>query len=154
MARQYSKGKGISRSCIPQVRVAKSFNKTTPEELAKTICDLAKKGLLPSRIGQILRDQHAVGRTEHITHASISRILRANGLASELPEDLYCLIRKAVAIRKHLERNPRDISTKYHLILIESRIHRIARYYRGTQRISATFRYKSANAAAILGALA
>ena len=27
------------------------------------------------------------------------------GLAPALPEDLYCLIKKAVAVRKHLERN-------------------------------------------------
>lgn len=28
-----------------------------------------------------------------------------SGLAAALPEDLYCLIKKAVAVRKHLERN-------------------------------------------------
>ena len=33
------------------------------------------------------------------------RILKAKGLAPEIPEDLYNLIKKAVAIRKHLERS-------------------------------------------------
>lgn len=52
------------------------------------------------------------------------------GLAPQIPEDLYCLIKKAVAVRKHLERNRKDKDSKYRLILIESRIHRLARYYK------------------------
>lgn len=54
----------------------------------------------------------------------------AQGLAPELPEDLYCLIKKAVSMRKHLELNRKDRDGKFRLILVESRIHRLARYYR------------------------
>lgn len=39
------------------------------------------------------------------------------GLAPELPEDLYSLIKKAVNVRKHLERNRKVLLT---LILIYS----------------------------------
>lgn len=46
------------------------------------------------------------------------------GLAPEIPEDLYMLIKKAVAVRKHLERSKKDKDSKFRLILIESRIHR------------------------------
>ena len=46
------------------------------------------------------------------------------GLAPEIPEDLYHLIKKAVSVRKHLERNRKDKDSKFRLILIESRIHR------------------------------
>ena len=46
------------------------------------------------------------------------------GLSSEIPEDLYCLIKKAVSVRKHLERNRKDCDAKFRLILIESRVHR------------------------------
>lgn len=46
------------------------------------------------------------------------------GLAPAIPEDLYMLIKKAVAVRKHLERNKKDKDAKFRLILIESRIHR------------------------------
>merc|ERR1712224_299071 len=52
------------------------------------------------------------------------------GLAPALPEDLYCLIKKAVAVRKHLEKNRKDKDSKFRLILIESRIHRLSRYYK------------------------
>ena len=50
-------------------------------------------------------------------------------MAPELPEDCYYLIKKAVSIRKHLERNRKDKDAKFRLILVESRIHRLARYY-------------------------
>ncbi|KAG4989588.1 hypothetical protein JHK82_031909 [Glycine max] len=48
----------------------------------------------------------------------------------EIPEDLYHLIKKAVSIRKHLERNKKDKDSKFKLILINSRIYRLARYYK------------------------
>lgn len=57
------------------------------------------------------------------------------GLAPEIPEDLYHLIKKAVAIRKHLERNRKDKDSKFRLILVESRIHRLARYYKRTKKL-------------------
>jgi hypothetical protein len=47
-------------------------------------------------------------------------------MAPAIPEDLYMLIKKAVAVRKHLERNKKDKDSKFRLILIESRIHRYA----------------------------
>ena len=60
-----------------------------------------------------------------VTGNKILRILKKNGLAPEIPEDLYELIKKAVAVRKHLERNKKDKDSKFRLILIESRIHRL-----------------------------
>jgi small subunit ribosomal protein S13e len=40
------------------------------------------------------------------------------------------MIKKAVTMRKHLEKFRKDKDQKYKLILVESRIHRLARYYR------------------------
>jgi small subunit ribosomal protein S13e len=57
------------------------------------------------------------------------------GAAPEIPEDIYCLIKKAVNIRRHLEKCRKDKDAKHRIILIESRIHRLARYYRRTQRL-------------------
>jgi len=56
-------------------------------------------------IGVILRDSHGVAQVRFVTGNKILRIMKAMGLAPGLPEDLYHLIKKAVAIRKHLERN-------------------------------------------------
>ena len=58
------------------------------------------------------------------------------GLAATLPEDLYCLIKKAVSVRKHLERNRKDCDAKFRLILIESRVHRLGRYYKQSGKLA------------------
>ena len=51
---------------------------------------------------------------------------------------MYFLIKKAVAVRKHLERNRKDRDSKFRLILIESRIHRLTRYYKRTEQLPPT----------------
>jgi ribosomal protein S15P/S13E len=94
------------------------------------ICKLAKKGMTPSAIGVLLRDQHGIPQVTTVTGSKILRILKGSGLAPDIPEDLYFLIKKAVSMRKHLERNRKDKDGKFRLILIESRIHRLARYYK------------------------
>lgn len=43
------------------------------------------------------------------------------------------MIKKAVVMRKHLEVNRKDKDGKFRLILVESRIHRLARYYKVSQ---------------------
>ncbi|KAA0059922.1 40S ribosomal protein S13-like [Cucumis melo var. makuwa] len=86
-------------------------------------------------IGVILRDSHGTAQVKSVTGNKILRILKAHGLAPEIPEDLYHLIKKAVSIRKHLERNRKDKDSKFRLILVESRIHRLARYYKKTKKL-------------------
>ena len=81
-----------------------------------------------------------------ITGNKILRILKSKALAPDLPEDMYFLIKKAVSIRKHLERNRKDKDAKFRLILVESRIHRLARYYRNVKSLPATWRYNSKKA--------
>merc|ERR1712035_145731 len=68
----------------------------------------------------------------------------------ELPEDLYFMIKKAVGMRKHLERNRKDRDGKFRLILIESRIHRLSRYYRQKGVLPPNFKYESATASALV----
>merc|ERR1719403_664116 len=121
MGRMHNPGKGISQSALPYRRSVPTWLKLTSDDVVDQICKLAKKGLKPSQIGVILRDSHGVAQL---------RILKAKGLSTDLPEDLYCLIKKAVNIRKHLERNRKDKDAKFRLILVESRIHRLARYYK------------------------
>ena len=62
------------------------------------------------------------------------------GNAPEYAEDLYNLMKKAVAIRKHLERNRKDKDSKYRLILVESKIHRLTRYYRKSDQVAHTWK--------------
>ncbi|EMS61682.1 putative calcium-binding protein CML7 [Triticum urartu] len=120
MGRMHSRGKGISSSALPYKRTPPSWVKTAVADVDELITKAAKKGQMPSQIGVLLRDQH--------------------GLAPEIPEDLYFLIKKAVAIRKHLERNRKDKDSKFRLILVESRIHRLARYYKRTKKLPPTWK--------------
>merc|ERR1712118_285931 len=150
MGRMHSKGKGISRRSLPYKRTPPPWVKQTAADTVKEICNMAKKGYTPSQIGVVLRDSHGIPQVKMIAGNKIVRILRSQGLASEIPEDLYCLIKKAVSVRKHLEKNRKDKDSKFRLILIESRIHRLARYYTLAKRIPGTWRYESSNAAALL----
>merc|ERR1712227_721341 len=150
MGRLHSKGKGISASAIPYSRSVPAWLKTTPEQVVEQICKLARKGATPSQIGVILRDSHGIAQVKIVTGNRILRILKAQGLAPELPEDLYMLIKKAVAVRKHLERNRKDKDSKFRLILIESRIHRLARYYKPKRILPPNWKYESSTASALV----
>ena len=99
-------------------------------QVTDQISKLAKKGMTPSSIGVILRDSHGIAQVGAVTGSKILRILKSLGLAPEIPEDLYHLIKKAVSMRKHLEVSRKDKDGKFRLILVESRIHRLARYYK------------------------
>ncbi|KAI2638040.1 40S ribosomal protein S13 [Xylaria nigripes] len=150
MGRLHSKGKGISASALPYSRTPPSWSKATPESVEENIVKLARKGTTPSQIGVILRDSHGIAQVKAVTGNKILRILKSNGLAPELPEDLYMLIKKAVSVRKHLERNRKDKDAKFRLILVESRIHRLARYYKTVAVIPPTWKYASATASTIV----
>merc|ERR1719402_1851578 len=134
MGRMHAPGKGISQSALPYRRSVPTWLKISAEDVKEQIYKLAKKGLSPSQIGVILRDSHGV----------------AQGVAPELPEDCYYLIKKAVSIRKHLERNRKDKDAKFRLILVESHIHRLARYYKTKGVLPPTWKYESSTASTLV----
>jgi small subunit ribosomal protein S13e len=146
----HSNGKGISRRCLPYRRTPPSWMEVSVDDICDQIIKLAKKGMHPSQIGVLLRDQHGIPQVKSITGNKILRILKKNGLAPEIPEDLYHLIKKAVNVRKHLEIFTADKGAKYRLILIESRIHRLARYYRKVKSLPPTWKYQSKTASALV----
>ncbi|KAL4424983.1 hypothetical protein ABPG77_002868 [Micractinium sp. CCAP 211/92] len=150
MGRMHSNGKGKSRSALPYKRTPPSWLKIAPSEVSDMIGKMAKKGMTPSQIGVLLRDSHGIAQVKSVTGSKILRILKGQGLAPELPEDLYFLIKKAVAMRKHLEANRKDKDGKFHLILVESRIHRLARYYKKSKKLPPNWKYESATASALV----
>ncbi|KAH0826751.1 40S ribosomal protein S13 [Lanmaoa asiatica] len=134
MGRMHAPGKGISSSALPYRRTPPSWLKTTPDEVVEHIIKLARKGLTPSQIGVTLRDSHGIPQASH----------------PPIPEDLYHLIKKAISVRKHLEVNRKDKDSKFRLILIESRIHRLARYYKTKQVIQPNFKYDANTASTLI----
>merc|ERR1712146_817564 len=141
---------GIAKSARPYRRTPPSWVALTPKDVAEKVCKYARKGLRPSEIGVLLLDENGVGVVSNVTGTKVLRILRANGLAPTIPEDLYMLVKKAVAIRKHLEKNRKDKDSKYRLILTESRIHRLARYYKTTKVIPPNWKFEAQSASAML----
>jgi len=125
-------------------------NLYTADDVNDQIVKLAKKGLTPSKIGVRLRDSKGIANVGSLTGNKILRILKAKGLAPKIPEDLYHLIKKAVSVRKHIEKNRRDKDSKFRLILIESRIHRLARYYKKALVLPPNWKYSSATASALV----
>uniref|UniRef100_A0A2K6V201 Small ribosomal subunit protein uS15 n=1 Tax=Saimiri boliviensis boliviensis TaxID=39432 RepID=A0A2K6V201_SAIBB len=103
MGCMHTPGKGLSP-------LALSHYCSVPTWLKKEqIYKLVKKGLTPPQISVILRDSHGVAQVCFVTGNNILRIIKSGrGLAPGLPEDLYRLIKKAVAVEKHLERNRKD----------------------------------------------
>jgi len=150
MGRMHTPGKGISRSSLPYRRSPPAWCKIEPEVVKEEIVKYAKKGLTPSQIGVVLRDSMGIPQVFSITGNKILRILKAAGLGAELPEDLYHLIKKAVNIRKHLEKNRKDKDSKFRLILVESRIHRLSRYYKTTKALPPNWKYESSTANALV----
>jgi small subunit ribosomal protein S15 len=78
----------------------------------------------------ILRDQYGVPLAKPIIGKTVTDVLKAQNLASALPEDLDVLLRKASGLVVHLERNRKDAYNKRALQTIEAKIHKLAKYYK------------------------
>merc|ERR1719354_416490 len=111
---------GISASALPFIRKEAKFSTLTPSSVKEMIVTFAKKGMTESQIGVTLRDQYGIPQVRFLTGKKIHRILKKSGVAPKIPEDLYHLIKKAVSIRKHLEKNKNDNDSKFRLNIKES----------------------------------
>jgi small subunit ribosomal protein S15 len=58
-----------------------------------------------------------------------------------MPEDLERLLRKALGLQKHLNIHNSDKRNVRSLELIESKIHRLSRYYKKTGKVNQSWKY-------------
>jgi len=146
MGRMHGSGKGISGSTLPYVRESPEWLEEKHEEIEEKILTYARKGMKMSKIGTLLRDEYQIGSTKFFTGKKLLLILMKNNLAPLVPEDLAALETKALKIRKHMETNKQDKSSKHRLLLTESKINRLARYYKKKNIIAANWKpsYRSA----------
>ncbi|KAM0677175.1 ribosomal 40S subunit protein S13 [Binucleata daphniae] len=141
MARIYSKDHGKSSSVKPYaVHAREPWNTLNIPQVMEQIITLAKKGVPPSKIGLQMRDLHGIGLVSNLTGKRITAILRANGLAPAVPEDLDSLVKKSTSMRAHLGTFKNDKHAKHRLILNDSKLHRLARYYKRVGYIPVTWR--------------
>jgi small subunit ribosomal protein S15 len=101
-------------------------------------------------IGIILRDQYGVADVQKITGKKISKILKENNLLHEIPEDLQSLINKAVKLRDHIDKHPRDKHNRRGLNLIGSKIRRLEKYYKTTKVLPEGWSYSHEKAKMLL----
>ena len=103
---------------------------------------LSREGNTPSTIGVLMRDRFGVPLVKSITGKNVQEILRNNQQAAAVPEDLGALLKKAEDLRRHLDKNRKDAVNKRSLAMIESKIHRLVKYYRARGQLRPEWQYK------------
>jgi small subunit ribosomal protein S15 len=146
MARMHARRKGKSGSTRIVREKHPEWSSLNPREVESRVIELAKAGKSTSEIGIILRDQYAVPDVTVSTGKKITKILENNNIQSELPEDMLNLIRTALKLRKHLETNNKDLKNKRNLQLTESKVRRVAKYYKTEKRLPADWKYNPTQA--------
>ncbi|XP_028373071.1 40S ribosomal protein S13-like [Phyllostomus discolor] len=114
------------RACPSQLcpnTAAYTWLKLISDNMKAQIYKLANKGLTTTQISVILRDSHIVAQVCFVTSNKILSMLNFKALAPDLPEDPYHLIKKAIAVSKHLERTRKNKDAKFFPILIKSCIY-------------------------------
>jgi len=150
MARIHARRRGDSGSVRPHRSEAPAWSNTDVKSIEKVIVDLKKEGYSSSRIGLVLRDQYGVPDVKLVMGKRIDQIIRDNGLAPEIPEDLRNLMVKALGLRKHLAENKNDLHNKRQLQLTESKVRRLVKYYVSSGRLPAGWSYKPETAEILL----
>jgi len=142
MARIHARRKGKSGSTHPIMRKKHpDWSSLNPREVESRILELAKAGKSKGEIGLILRDQYAVPDVKLATGKKITKILEANNIKSEIPEDLRNLIRTALQLKKHLDSHKKDLKNKRNLQLTESKIRRLTKYYHNQNQLPKNWKY-------------
>ena len=142
MARLYTSKRGKSGSTRPIGKKTPSWCKYTPEEVEALVLKLAREGNSPSTIGMLLRDRYAVPLVKSVTSKTVEQILKSGQQQGTLPEDLVSLVKKADDMRKHLEKNRKDYVNKRSLAMLESKIHRLQKYYHNNGQLRSDWHYK------------
>ena len=140
MARMYSRKKGKSGSHRPAQKHA-GWVTHKPAEVEDIVAKLAKEGRASAEIGTVLRDQYGIPSVRALSGKKIGSIMKEKGHKQELPEDMLNLLRNAVRLRAHLEENKHDRYSKRVLELTESKIRRLAKYYKQKSVIPQKWNY-------------
>ena len=113
--------------------------KITEDEVKSLIIKMANKGLTSDKIGLELRDVYGIP-TAVILTKKIKKILKEKGI-NEKPTDIENLAKRANQLKKHLQKNKKDIVAKRGLQLTESKILKIAKYYKKRGILSSDWKY-------------
>jgi ribosomal protein S15P/S13E len=131
MAKMHTKTHGKSKSRKPVLGKPGEarLNESEVKEVEKAIEEYAKQGMSPAMIGEKLKRDHKVPYIKEMAGRRLGMILKEKGLLGAIPEDLMDLMKRAVVLHKHLDRNKHDIYGKTRLQRVESKIFRLSSYY-------------------------
>jgi len=141
MARMHSRKKGAATSTRPVKRTHPGWVRYKPKEIEMIILKMSKEGKTMAHIGLDLRDVYGIPDVKRFLGKSISHFLKEKGMTKALPEDMANLIRQALVIRKHMERNNKDMPALRGLQLCESKVKRLAKYYKRTKKLPLDWKY-------------
>lgn len=129
------------------------WSEVDPEAIEERVVELAEEGYEPSVIGIKLRDEGVRGTpvpdVKLATGKKITEILEEHDANPSLPEDLRNLLKRAIRLHEHIQEHPQDAQNKRALQNTESKVRRLAEYYRGDE-IPADFRYSITEAERLL----
>ncbi len=141
----HARKKGKSSSKKPIASGSDKWLEYDNDEIVKLIVDMAKAGKRASEIGVALRDQYGVPDVKAITKKTITQILKEKELLPALPEAMSNLLKQALKLRKHLEKNKNDDSNRRGMQLAESKIKRLIRYYKAKKMLPSNYYYDAKN---------
>jgi small subunit ribosomal protein S15 len=141
MARLHAKRKGKSGSTRPFLKSSPEWVALEKAEIEETVLRLHQEGLSTAAIGIRLRDAYGVPSVRLVTGKSMTQILKEKNVKLTTPEDLASLIRRAASLQPHFQEHKKDLSNKRGLQLIESKIRRLAKYYKAEGILPADWDY-------------
>lgn len=130
MARMHTRRKGQAGSKKPLRTEPPKWSNTNKEEIENTIQQLATQGKSSSEVGMILRDRYGVPDVTLVTGKKIVAVMKEKNVAPKVPEDIYNLIVDVLELKKHIDKNKKDVHNKRALNNKVSKIRRLEKYYR------------------------
>ena len=141
MARIYSKKKGKSRSKRPAKRIKPNWVGYDKKVVEQLVVKLGKARMTAAQVGLMLRDSYGIPDVKAITGKRIQQIFQENEITHKLPEDLAALIKRDINIMKHLDLHKKDGPSLRGLSLTESKIGRLATYYKRMGHLPADWKF-------------
>ena len=143
MAKMQSRKRGKSGSKKPLKSTTPTWSRYKSKEVELLVVKLVKEGKTSSEVGIILRDSYGIPSVKQLVGKSISQLIKERNMSPELPEDLIALIKRAAFVRKHLDKNKKDMSALRGLQFTESKIKRLAKYYKRVERLPLDWKYST-----------
>ncbi len=141
MAKMHSRKRGNSGSKKPLIKTKPSWVRMKEKEVELLIMKLNKEGKSASQIGLELRDSYGIPDVKTVTGKRITEMLVEKGHKPKMPDDLLALMKRAFAVRKHLDANKQDMPALRGMQLTDAKIKRLIKYYQRVGTMPISFKY-------------